>query len=54
MKNCRKCTAWDKGSLIDLNIENSRRIEAQSEEAQAKYNLVFQQIVLKYFIGVLY
>ncbi len=39
------------GSLIDLNIENSRRIEAQSEEAQAKFNLVFQQIVLEYHIG---
>jgi len=39
------------GSLIDLNIENRRRIEAQSEEAQAKYNLVFQQIVLEYHIG---
>ena len=39
------------GSLIDLNTENSRKIEAQSEEAQAKYNLVFQEIILDYHIG---
>ncbi len=39
------------GSLIDLNIENRRTIEAQSDEAQAKHNLVFQQIVLEYYVG---
>ena len=41
------------GSLIDLNIENSRKIESHSEEIQAKYNLVFQQIALKYYVGML-
>ena len=39
------------GSLVDLNIENRQKIEAQSEEAQAKYNLVLQQVVLDYHIG---
>jgi outer membrane protein len=40
-----------KGSLVDLNVENKRKIEAQSEEAQAKYNLVFQQLIVKYQLG---
>jgi len=39
------------GSLVDLNIENRRKIKAKSEEAQAKYNMVLQQIVLKYQVG---
>jgi outer membrane protein len=39
------------GSLIDLSIENRRKIEAQFEAVQAKYNLFFQQIVLNYHIG---
>jgi outer membrane protein len=41
------------GSLIDLNTENRRKIEAQSEEVQAKYNLVFQQVVLNHHLGLL-
>jgi len=38
-------------SLVDLNIENKRKIEAQFEVVHAKYNLFFQQIVLNYHIG---
>jgi outer membrane protein len=41
------------GSLIDLNIENQRNVRAQSEKIQAKYTLLFQTIVLDYYLGLL-
>lgn len=39
------------GSLVELNIENQRNIQAQSEKIQAEYTLYFQQIVLQYYTG---
>ena len=41
------------GSLIELRLENQRYLEAESEKVQAKYILLFQQLVLKYYCGIL-
>lgn len=41
------------GNLIDLNRANTAYIEAKSNKVQADYTLIFQKIVLDYFVGSL-
>ena len=41
------------GTLIDLNRANATHVQAQSEEIQADYTLVFQKTALDYYKGVL-
>jgi outer membrane protein len=41
------------GSLVELNLESQRNILAQSEKVQAEYTLLFQQIILDYYCGIL-
>ena len=42
-----------RGSLTELNIENQRYIQAQSERIQAEFTLLFQKIILDYHVGTL-
>ncbi len=41
------------GNIVTLNLENQKNIKAQSEKIQAEYTLVFQRIILNYYLGTL-
>ncbi len=41
------------GNLTDLNLENQQFIQAESGKIQAEYTLLFQQIILDYYLSTL-
>ncbi len=41
------------GNIVDLSLANQNFIQAQSGKAQAEYSLLFQKIIIDYYIGTL-
>ncbi len=41
------------GNILDLNLVNAKYIEAQSQNAQADYQIIFQKAALEYYKGTL-
>jgi outer membrane protein len=41
------------GTLIELSEANAQYVQAQADYASARYNYIFQQKILEYFIGKL-